>query len=450
MADIVTSRVFIDGEKGITAAKLNDITASSVIQPAFYTSKPTAGTADPTDIALILKSGAYAQVPVSTLGGSATQAQIWSTRLRSFNSVGNPNFEVCQRNVSNTLTNPANGAFIEDRWNISKGNGTFGYSIARTGAGTAVGGGVVLPGTNFVVSNAFMRITLTAQQASLSGGEQLQLTQPIEGSNLRELIGDVHSVSLLVRSSVANLKFALSLRSPDATRSLVKLCTIPTANAWTLIQLPNLPVWDSGGNFSTVTGVSGYILTVMLVSGPTFTAPAADTWQNGNFMGAPGMSNFAASPVNSTFDIAFVQHEPGSACSTLMDKPFTQNLDECLRYFCKSYDYGVAPGAVDGNGSITGWNGQAALAGADFQCPIRFPKTMARSAGTAPVISGQGLYTWTIAGTPNAVRDSAGAADRGISVFLGPGTGGFRGMTLSAGLIANSYGVFQYKMDTGW
>ena len=75
MSDIVTSRIFVDGEKGITAAKLNDITASSVIQPAFYTSKPTAGTADPTDIALILKSGAYAQVPVSTLGGSATQAQ---------------------------------------------------------------------------------------------------------------------------------------------------------------------------------------------------------------------------------------------------------------------------------------------------------------------------------------------------------------------------------------
>ena len=55
MADIVTSRVFVDGEKGITAAKLNDIVASSVIQPAFYTSKPTAGTADPADIALILK-----------------------------------------------------------------------------------------------------------------------------------------------------------------------------------------------------------------------------------------------------------------------------------------------------------------------------------------------------------------------------------------------------------
>ena len=92
MSDITTTRIFTDGERGITAQKLNDIVGSSVIQPAFYTSKPTAGSADPADIALILKAGAYAQVPISTLAGSTTQAQIWSTRLRSFNAIGNPKF----------------------------------------------------------------------------------------------------------------------------------------------------------------------------------------------------------------------------------------------------------------------------------------------------------------------------------------------------------------------
>ena len=78
MSDLTTTRIFTDGERGITAAKLNDIVGSSTIQPAFYSSKPTAPTADPADIALILKAGAYAQVPISSLAGSATQAQIWS------------------------------------------------------------------------------------------------------------------------------------------------------------------------------------------------------------------------------------------------------------------------------------------------------------------------------------------------------------------------------------
>ena len=56
----------------------------------------------------------------------------------------------------------------------------------------------------------------------------------------RELAGDVHSVSLLVRSSVAGLKFGLILRdSPTTTKTLAKLCTIPSSGTWTLIQLPN-------------------------------------------------------------------------------------------------------------------------------------------------------------------------------------------------------------------
>ena len=111
MADIVTSRQFTDGERGITAQKLNDIVGSSTIQPAFYSSKPTAPSADPADIALILKAGAYAQVPISALAGSATQAQIWDTRLRSYNAIGNPNFEVDQRNVGVGVANLVNGTF---------------------------------------------------------------------------------------------------------------------------------------------------------------------------------------------------------------------------------------------------------------------------------------------------------------------------------------------------
>ena len=167
---------------------------------------------------------------------------------------------------------------------------------------------------------------------------------------VRELINDVHSISLLVYSSVAGLKFSVALRDPTDANSLVNLCTIPTANTWTLITLPNLPVWPAGGNFSILPGAQGYNLTVTLACGSTYMAPAAGTWQTGLFLGAPGMSSWVASPVNSTFFLAFVQHEPGALCTTLMDKPFSQNLDECLRYYQKTYAYGTKPGtAIDAN-----------------------------------------------------------------------------------------------------
>ena len=437
MADIVTSRVFVDGEKGITAAKLNDITASSVIQPAFYTSKPTAGTADPTDIALILKSGAYAQVPVSTLGGSATQAQIWSTRLRSFNAIGNPNFEVDQRTAGAGSTAGA-GLFAIDRWFFNRAAGT---TIGASGAQFAPSSpDIALPGTNFRISRCCFRVTLTTQQVSLAASDFLQLNQAIEGPNWRELSTDVHSVSLLARSSVANLSFGLTLADPPTpTKSLTKLCALGAANTWTLIQLPNLPVWPSG-NFLATPSSPGYQIRIVLASGSSVTAPANDTWQTGNFWGAVGQSNFAASPVNSTFDIAFVQHEPGPVCSTFIDKPFSQSLDECLRYYCKSYDYATRPGTATSNGrmpfivpSIAGLN---IAAGANS-----FPKPMAR----VPSV----INTWAIDGTANSCTDNTNGGNKTTTVTIFSERS-FTQFTLGTASTSGALITCQYIADTGW
>ena len=161
MADIVTSRQFTDGERGITAQKLNDIVGSSTIQPAFYSSKPTAPTADPADIALILKAGAYAQVPISSLAGSATQAQIWNTRLLSYNSVSNPNFEVDQRNAGSGPGNPSATAWLQDRWIFQK-NGTM--TVNSGGMG---GGPVAIPGTSYNISNPDILFHLRGQSSRL-------------------------------------------------------------------------------------------------------------------------------------------------------------------------------------------------------------------------------------------------------------------------------------------
>ena len=63
MADIVTSQTFVDGEKGITAQKLNNIVGQSVIQPDFYLGKAASSTMDATDTLLELKSNnTYAKV----------------------------------------------------------------------------------------------------------------------------------------------------------------------------------------------------------------------------------------------------------------------------------------------------------------------------------------------------------------------------------------------------
>src|SRR4029077_18993233 len=121
MSDIVTTRIFTDGEKGITAGKLNDIVGGASIQTDFVATKPVASTVDPADNLLVLKSsGSYAKAPFSTIVDSvnnqlpSSDSEIWSVRLRSFNSIGNCNFECDQINAGGASTFA--GVKVVDRW----------------------------------------------------------------------------------------------------------------------------------------------------------------------------------------------------------------------------------------------------------------------------------------------------------------------------------------------
>jgi hypothetical protein len=361
--------------------------------------------------------------------GLGVQPTIWSARLRSFNAVGNPNFECDQISCHASVVAPAK---LLDRWQFSK-SGTMNFSAS---SGPEV---VLLPGTNFQISAYRTRTQLSTQQASLGATDYLIFRQYIEGPMFRELASDVHSVSLLVRSSVAGLKFGLILRdSPTTTKTLAKLCTIPAANTWTLIQLPNLPVWPSG-NFTTVAGSVGYELDICLAGGSTYLAPSNDTWLSGNYFGgAAGQSNFAASPVNSTFDVAFVQHEPGSVCSTLMDKPFSQNFDECQRYYSKSYPYNILPGAVNSAGAAS----ILAAVGQNIYGTVSFPKRMAN-------IPGVQVYS-DVTGAAGGVRDLFAGADRGISAPYHIGETCFGGVQLVSVNSASTVYTFQWWADTNW
>jgi hypothetical protein len=311
-------------------------------------------------------------------------------------------------------------------------------TVQQVSSGAMGGGQVLLPGTNFTISSAYLRFTLTVQQPTLAAGDFLVLIHNPESIQFRELQNDVHSLQVLVRSSVAGLKFGLALRDPGVAQSLTKLCTIPTADTWTLITCPNLPIWPNAGNFTSSIGNLGYYLILTLASGTTFMAPTNDTWQSGNFFGATGQSNFASQAAGATFDLAFVQHEPGAQCSTPIDKPFTQNLEECLRYFQKSYSYGVKPGTVDNSGRILGF-----VYGSGYPWWYTpFKKIMAK----VPTIAGYSPAT----GALNTVRDESANVDRSITSSIQSGDAGFSGFTLSSFSVNPSYHSYHYLADTGW
>jgi hypothetical protein len=343
------------------------------------------------------------------------QSSIWNVRLRSFNAIGNPNFEVDQRNAKSAATAT--------------------LTAQRTFAGNLPGGPTLnVPNTNFAISQGAIGVTLTTAQASLAASEYFIFQKAIEGPILRELINDVSSISLLVRSTVAPLTFAVSIRN---TYSYVMSVTIPTANAWTLIPLPNIPIWPGAGNWSLAPGTIGYYIGICLACGSTNTASALNSWQSTNVFGAPGQSNFFNNPVNTTsFYCAFVQHEPGPACTQLIDKPFSQNLDECLRYFTKSYAYATKAGTVASTGAVA----VTVTPSAHPIGHVPFKKTMAK----VPTVTFYSSQTGTI----NAVYDVGASADRSISATNLPGDSGFAGVTLTALNTAATWYAYQYTADT--
>jgi hypothetical protein len=297
---------------------------------------------------------------------------------------------------------------------------------------------VYWPGTNFPVTQKFHRFTLNPAGGSSGATDYLWLDQQVEGPNLRELITDVHSEALLVRSSVVPLSFGVVLRDVAASVCLTKLCTITTANTWTYFSLPNLPIWASGATWSIAPGNVGYILGISLVVGSTYRSPANDTWQTfTNCIGAAGQSNWFASPLNSTFDIAFVQHEPGSQCTPFIDKPFAHNLDECLRYFQKSYSYTVRPGTADGTGQRAMW---LPAPSTGLYAPVSYLKPIAKVA--TPVI-----YS-PVTGAANTYRLNTG--DVAVTGVIGAGDSGYSGINSAGSPPADAYAQWQHTIDTGW
>jgi hypothetical protein len=361
----------------------------------------------------------------------AVQPTIWNARLRNFNSIGNPTFEVDQRQVGGSMAIATGGINTVDRWSAGL-NGTMRYSVQQTAAN------VPIPGTSFFITSKILRITLTTGETALGASDWLGLWTWVEGPMLRELLGDVHSLSLLVRSSVANQKFGISLVDIAGTRTLGKLCPLAAANSWTMVTLPNLPVWAPGATWSTSPGVAGYQLNVALAAGTGVAAPANDTWQTTANWAPAGIDNFAGAAVNSTFDLAFVQHEPGMICTTLIDKPFNPNYDECLRYYQKIIPYGSVFGGTSPTPywNFTLVNTTAAVGVGTFRKPM----------AKTPTIT---LYNASTGAANSVWNHNAGASFGVNSVGLG-GSEGFYSVNLSTASTTGQIIGFAWSADTGW
>jgi hypothetical protein len=366
---------------------------------------------------------------------SAIQPTIFALRLRTFSSIGNPTMEVDQRSAGNSVTLAA-GSFapmIIDRWQANKSAATATATVQQSS------NLLTAPSTNFYITSKSLLTTIGTAQGSLAAGEFLTIGQTVEGPRLRELINDVHSVQLLVNSSVAG-SFTMALRNVTGTAySYVKLFAL-SANTWTWVTIPNIAVWTPSSTWPLTPGSGGYALTICLGAGTTYTTATQGSWVAGSFVAASGQTNLMAS-AGAQFSIAFVQHEPGPICSTPIDCPFTpDNYDACLRYFCKSWDYATAVGTASAVG-VGGWVVPVAATTLFYGHEI-FPKPMAK----APTVT---IYNYST-GAANSIS-APGAGNVTVSSVGNINSRGFPQITISSGTgVTVGPAYFHYTADTGW
>jgi hypothetical protein len=300
-------------------------------------------------------------------------------------------------------------AYICDGWRHSSAG-----TMALASSAPSVAGTGLYPGFNNVLA-----IQTTTAQASLGAGDFAVVLQSIEGYRVSRLAWGTASAQPITIAFWSSHKrtglFSGSLRNDALNRSYAFTYThaVTDVAQYNVITIPG----DTAGVWGTGNGV-GIMLTFSLGSGSTYTAPSANTWVAGGFQAAPGQIN-AVSGALDFFRITGVVVLPGieapsAARSSLIMRPFDQELLTCQRYYRQ----------LAGSGDVVGWAQAYATTGAQAVCFFNEMRA-------TPTLSMSGNFTLTAANSSSlTVTGYVGVAACPTSVAAN--------ITVGSGLVAGN------------
>jgi hypothetical protein len=256
--------------------------------------------------------------------------------------------------------------------------------------------------------------------ASVAAGAYSNLITYIEGWRIYPLKwGKTVAVPAVLRFKARATQagtYSLALRDWGGTASFVFDFALPAfgSGGWTDVVVP-IPVPTAGTwNFASNTGA----LTLAFAHsiGSTFKAPAVG-WNAGNYLAGPGITNNAAVANNSMHiaDVALYA-DPGNTgvAPAYKELPWADELVVCQRYYEKSYDWNIAPGAVASNGMFS--IQRCSTAASDF--------VTANFKTTKRVAASMTSYSRNT-GASGMIHNESAGTDVGITSFVG-GTGAAR------------------------
>jgi hypothetical protein len=285
------------------------------------------------------------------------------------NIIINGAMEVDQHNAYQPVSLNNSSARVCDRWTASAAGGL------NTGTATAQSIGDAPPG--FVTS---LKYTVVNAKIPTTDNSFI-IYQFLEGITLVDFAfgtpsAQPISLSFWVKSSLTgnfsgHVRTNITLFSPgfppEGWRTYIFTYTIDAPNTWEYktITIP--------GDTSLVPSYSNGIgMTVLfdLGSGPTWIAPANNTWLPNNYLRSANSINLISTP-GATFQVTGVQLEKASVATPFKRRLWMEELDLCQRYYVKT------------GGSTVVFNG-------NLYTSVQFPRTMRATPDLT--LSAAGIY----------------------------------------------------------
>ena len=226
------------------------------------------------------------------------------------------------------------------------------YTLDRWSFGQATDSVVTVTQNSDVPSNLefqnSLRATVTTADASIGAGQYAFVQQPIEGYNIRDLTGRTFTISFWVKSTKMGIH-NVRLQNGGLDRVYVAEYTVNASLTWEYKTITITGGLPSTGTWNYTNGV-GFYLCWNLACGTTYQTTAG-SWNTGSLVGTAGQVN-VLDTIGNIFAITGVQLELGPVATPFEHRLFGAELALCQRYFEKSFNYDVVPGAVSALGAI--------------------------------------------------------------------------------------------------
>jgi len=193
-------------------------------------------------------------------------------------------------------------------------------------------------------------VSVTTADTSIGANQFAEVAYKIEGYDIIPLMGRTCTLSFWSAASKTGI-YCVALRNnltgPD--RSYIMEYTQTVASTWQFNKLTFTMHDGTSGTWDFTNGM-GLDIWFMLACGSTYqTTPNA--WQTGNYIATSNQTNLMDT-IGNAFCLTGVQLELGPVATPFEYRPYVEELALCQRYYEKSYDQSVYPGAISGIGQM--------------------------------------------------------------------------------------------------